>query len=233
MIDTSLYDLLGVEPTASAYELRAAYRRRAKEFHPDRNPGNPAAADLFARLASAYATLRDPALRAEYDRTGNFSEPSAAEIQRNTAKLMRDVLDSIIQSAERPISEIDVVKRMKSLLREGLAKIRDLKVTEERFIRDYEVLLKRIKRKDEKENVFADLITEKLILRRKQAKILQTELEYGDRALTECELYESLPDIIRSVQMGMYAASEGEGWKLVYGGDAQFRMFGMGPGAST
>ncbi|GAB3116716.1 DnaJ domain-containing protein [Novispirillum itersonii] len=65
------YAMLKVAPTASPAEIKSAFRRRAKDLHPDRNP-DPGAKEAFHRLTAAYEVLSDPARRAAYDsrRTG-------------------------------------------------------------------------------------------------------------------------------------------------------------------
>jgi hypothetical protein len=63
------YEILGVPRDATAEELKRAYRRRARECHPDANPGDPEAAARFREAREAYETLSDPERRAEYDRT--------------------------------------------------------------------------------------------------------------------------------------------------------------------
>lgn len=64
------YDLLGVDPDADAERVRAAYRERVKQVHPDVSD-RPDAADRFRRLTAAKETLCDPAERARYDRLGH------------------------------------------------------------------------------------------------------------------------------------------------------------------
>ena len=61
------YNILGVERTANAAEIKSAYRRLARERHPDVNGGSEQAARRFALLALAYRTLSDPQERAAYD----------------------------------------------------------------------------------------------------------------------------------------------------------------------
>lgn len=64
----ALYEILEVAPTATLEEIKAAYRRLAMKWHPDRNPGNLAEAERrFKEIGYAYKTLSDPEERAEYD----------------------------------------------------------------------------------------------------------------------------------------------------------------------
>lgn len=66
------YTLLGVDRDASPGEIKKAFRRLARETHPDANPGDPAAEERFRRAAEAYEVLSDPAKRARYDRGDAF-----------------------------------------------------------------------------------------------------------------------------------------------------------------
>ena len=75
-----LYALLGVARDASAREIRRAYRRLARQHHPDLNP-QPGGPERFGRLANAYEVLNDPARRADYDRS-LFSPASTARSPR-------------------------------------------------------------------------------------------------------------------------------------------------------
>jgi molecular chaperone DnaJ len=64
------YEILGVSRGASADDLKRAYRKRARELHPDANPDKPNAEDEFKELSRAYEVLSDPQQRANYDRFG-------------------------------------------------------------------------------------------------------------------------------------------------------------------
>ena len=64
------YDILGVSRSASTDQIKRSYRRLAKKYHPDRNPGNPSAEARFKEVQHAYAVLSDADKRAQYDRFG-------------------------------------------------------------------------------------------------------------------------------------------------------------------
>jgi molecular chaperone DnaJ len=71
MSKRDFYEILGVGKTASADEIKKAYRKVAMQYHPDRNPGDKAAEEKFKEAAEAYEVLSDADKKAQYDRYGH------------------------------------------------------------------------------------------------------------------------------------------------------------------
>jgi molecular chaperone DnaJ len=72
------YELLGVDRQATDADIKRAYRKLARQHHPDVNRDNPDAEELFKQISEAYAVLSDPQRRAQYDRFGD-SAPNGAD----------------------------------------------------------------------------------------------------------------------------------------------------------
>ena len=65
------YEILGVSKNATEAQIKKAYRKKAIEYHPDKNPGDKSAEEKFKKAAEAYEILSDPDKRARYDRFGH------------------------------------------------------------------------------------------------------------------------------------------------------------------
>jgi len=65
------YEILGIDKSATAEQIKKAYRKKAIEYHPDKNPGDKAAEENFKLAAEAYEVLSDPDKKARYDQYGH------------------------------------------------------------------------------------------------------------------------------------------------------------------
>ncbi|GAK97457.1 chaperone protein DnaJ [Nonlabens tegetincola] len=72
------YEVLGIDRNASAAEIKKAYRKKAVKYHPDKNPGDAEAEEMFKKAAEAYETLSDPQKKARYDQLGHQAYTSGA-----------------------------------------------------------------------------------------------------------------------------------------------------------
>ena len=78
MAKRDFYDILEVSKTATADEIKKAYRKQALKFHPDRNPGDKSSEDKFKEAAEAYEVLSDPQKKARYDQFGHAGVSGAS-----------------------------------------------------------------------------------------------------------------------------------------------------------
>ena len=94
------YELLGVAHDATPDQIRKAFRKKAKEHHPDLHGNTPAAEQHMKRFTRAYETLHDPATRAELDKRLRRQrptktppeKPSSRTSMRSTEEMMRDLV---------------------------------------------------------------------------------------------------------------------------------------------
>lgn len=103
----SPYDILNVPKTATDKEIKVAYFKEAKKYHPDLNPNDPKAKEKFQEIAAAYELLSDPQKRRIYDQTGDtqqqYTQYNNPYSNYDAAKHAEDVFRSVQE-------DIDVVK---------------------------------------------------------------------------------------------------------------------------
>jgi molecular chaperone DnaJ len=129
----SPYEVLGVPKTASDDEIKKAYRKLAREYHPDRNPGDTSAEDRFKEVQSAYDTLSDPEKRRAYDTFGSAGPggfpgggPGGVRFEEFDLGNLGDLLGGMFgggarrQGARRPLRGDDLETRVRISFEDSL-----------------------------------------------------------------------------------------------------------------
>lgn len=101
------YQTLGVSETATASQIRSAYRKLALKHHPDRNPGDKAAESRFKEISEAYDVLSDPKQRERYDRERRrpFERPGVGSGNEDVlAAWLRAAQDALLRGVQIPPS---------------------------------------------------------------------------------------------------------------------------------
>ncbi|XP_001849725.2 dnaJ homolog subfamily C member 17 [Culex quinquefasciatus] len=101
--EIDLYGLLGAEISATEAEIRKAYRKKALQCHPDKNPDNPKAAELFQELSKALEILLDASARSAYDKLLNAKK--AAQLRTQQLDSKRQKLKNDLEERERRARE--------------------------------------------------------------------------------------------------------------------------------
>ncbi|XP_067223055.1 dnaJ homolog subfamily C member 17 [Chanodichthys erythropterus] len=124
LLEMDLYALLGVESTASEKQIKKAYRQRALSCHPDKNPDNPKAAELFHQLSQALEVLTDAAAKAAYDKVRAAKKQAEERNRKLDDKRKKIKLD--LEARER---QADTVKteeiKITRTLEEEIARLRE------------------------------------------------------------------------------------------------------------
>lgn len=144
----TLYEVLGVPKTADKEAVKKAYRKRSRETHPDRNPGDPSARERFALVLRAYEILSDDARRAKYDATGDDSERAPDNTFSGVVNLLTKVLANVLQQVIDQGGEVerqDMVAHMRQVLAHEREEMKKAQAGAMKMKKGYEKCLKRFK----------------------------------------------------------------------------------------
>ena len=92
---SNYYDVLGVSRKAEEKEIRQAYRKLARQYHPDVNPGDDASEEKFKEINEAHSVLSDPEKRRKYDRYGDQWDGIAGPACDRVTGLIRTARSSL------------------------------------------------------------------------------------------------------------------------------------------
>ncbi len=89
------YEILGVSREASAADIKKAYRRLVRQYHPDTNPGDSAAEEKFKEVSEAYEVLSDPRKKSQYDQFGHTGQGSPFGDMGGMGDIFGDLFDNM------------------------------------------------------------------------------------------------------------------------------------------
>lgn len=107
------YEVLGVDRSASADDIKKAYRKLAIKYHPDKNPGNKEAEEKFKEAAEAYSVLSDAEKKARYDQFGHAGVEGPAGFQRRFRQSERHSQRPVRRRFRRRIRRLQRVRRFR------------------------------------------------------------------------------------------------------------------------
>ena len=192
----NLYKVLGVKRNADPVEIKAAFRARAKDLHPDSGGSDEA----FAKLNEAYMVLRDKAKRKQYDETGEIDKDGVSSDLKKLAAALMSLFDCAIQEDLHNRKDLDVIKLMQGFVKKEIQK-------KEKEVKKVGVelsainsLAERISSKD-KRNLLGSIIDRKKdVLENSRVRFTQ-ELRLMKMVAEELENYTCLVEVARTVQM--------------------------------
>ncbi|KAI3367824.1 hypothetical protein L3Q82_026657 [Scortum barcoo] len=124
ILQMDLYGLLGIESTATTKEIKKAYRQKALTCHPDKNPDNPKAVELFHQLSQALEVLTDAAAKAAYDKICAAKKQAEERNRKLDDKRKKIKLD--LESRERQAeAQSQEEVRITRTLEEEIARLRE------------------------------------------------------------------------------------------------------------
>lgn len=111
----SLYEILKIKKTATSNEIKSAYKKLSKQYHPDLNPNNKNATENFKTIDEAYKTLSDIKKRAEYDKNGVINTERSDEEKVKNA-MLNLFLEMLTQT---DLDKVNIFKKMTQGIKDG------------------------------------------------------------------------------------------------------------------
>lgn len=184
-----LYDTLGVDKSATAEEIKSAYKNKAKENHPDKNGGST---EKMQAINKAYKILSNADKRSRYDSTGATDEETP--FKDKFSALVNQVLLNIVSTA-KDVRRYDVVGHFNHYVNENIAGIKKEKGDTTKEIQKLEEVKKRIKSK--KDKTFIIILDQHILEKKRFLSIADLDIEFLTKAkevLADYEYEMSLDD---------------------------------------
>ena len=151
----TLYEILGVAPTATTDDIKKAYRKKARASHPDTGAAG-GDREQFHQVQHAYDVLSDPERRQRYDETG---EQGGAPLVPTPTQILAEAFSIVLDAPVRMLSPLAMLKEV---LQARLANERRDLAEHEREIRRWRKMLEKLERKEGEEAVLESVLERKI-----------------------------------------------------------------------
>jgi len=177
----NLYESLGVEKNATQKEIKAAFRQKMIELHPDKNDGEHV--DEFYQVQTAYDVLSDPEEKQMYDETGNYStDPEFKKIRVKLYQIFSGIMFNL------PESEC-IMSACRKQLRKDISLYEDKNRILNQRIRQVEKIAKRVKCKN-KDNFILAALDSEIEFGRDRINLHKCEIEFAEKVIEYSHNYE-------------------------------------------
>lgn len=202
------YATLGIDKSASAAVIKAAYRRRARDTHPDR--AGTADAGEFQEVVRAYGILSNPEAKKLFDESGVVDEANPQADRKAAMDVLVGVFNEIMEEAGRagmPLDRFDIVGGLKRVLDMKRAELQRKSGALQRQVDERLKLRKRIQRVRSGENLFASVLTKQIEAMQKELLDVREALRIIEIALTETGNYESEVEVFSAFDFAAHGWS--------------------------
>ena len=199
MTEFDPYLVLGIGRTAEAGAIKSAYRLKVRGAHPDRG-GDP---DQFMAIVKAFGLLSDPDLRRLFDETGIVDLESLRTYRRDVTTVLADMFDAAVQSAvasRLKLSTVDFIALMTTAVGKGIADAQRQSAEIGAQIEALASLTSRIRRNDEKQNLFVERLNAQMKARSDEHAAIKRRLLILETAGIELGNYESDDELITALE---------------------------------
>lgn len=198
-----LYLILEIDRTASYLEIKRAYLKLCKKFHPDKG-GNT---DDFHLLKNAFEILSDPIKREKYDKTGEFSNTEEFEIEEKAKGIfITSFLEAVNQYGDK-VFQVDVIARIVSNTYQNIQKFETNKKKNKTKISFLEKVKTKIIKKSEGINLIEKLLEEQILQLENHLIKIDNDLVLCEKVNKLCEDYKFNRESILNSYIGTSTSS--------------------------
>lgn len=211
-----LYDTLGVEADADGPAIKKAYRKKAKQAHPDVKGGSE---EAFHEVTRAYLVLSDPKKRSRYDKTGSIDDDAQQENSaplQMISKVFQVVMEQYLSASDSALLVGDCIDVIRQTIQDENLQVLKFVEKRKRDLKRLEHLAKRFHKKSDGDNIFHQMIKFRTRLAAQDIENGQKGFAVGKQALVILSEYsfdtdKMAPEEIMHIMRNFRAAPREEG----------------------